>query len=147
VSIHSDCGKEIRWVHRDDEPDRWHPPLEFDHQGYVIVDDVVIYTNIYKRHDCDPDDIKAWLDLKRNQAMAKGIDVEDIDAKEERIIAKEQQRDLYWAEALRVECPVCEAEVGQRCYNMSLWKKGIEEHTKNPHPKRLMDSWKADREE
>lgn len=144
MSVHTDCGKEVKWVHRDDEPDRWHPPLEFDHQGYVIMDDVVVYTNVYKRHECDPDDIKAWMDLKRNQAMAKGIDVGAIDFREERALAKQQQRDRDWEQALKVECETCEAGINVRCYNLSKRKQGIAENTKNPHPQRLWRSIDAD---
>lgn len=138
MSIHSDCGKEVRWVHRDDDPDRFHPPLEFAGQAYIITEDnTAVFTTTYRRHECDPDDIKQWIDLKRRQAEAKGIATEDIDRHEERIIARERDQKEANDFAMRVECPICKAPVAELCFNMALLKKGVKKYTKNPHPGRV----------
>lgn len=146
MSIHSDCGKEVRWVRRDDDPDRFHPPLEFSGQAYIIAEDnVAMYVTTYKRHECDPDDIKSWYDLKRRQAEALGRDVNELDRREESAIAKERDRNEIWERTLKVDCPTCEVGVANRCHNMSRRKAtGEIVFTKNPHPSRIENAWRAD---
>lgn len=141
MTIHSDCGKEIKWVHRDDDPDRWHPPLEFAGQAYVIIDEVAVYTSIYQRHECDPDDMKKWLELKRAQAEIKGVPVEDIDRREERAIARKLQQDEEYAVACRVACIVCKAEKGELCFNLHKLKKGDKIYNLHPHLDRHDRGW------
>lgn len=145
MTIHSQCGREIRWANRDDDPERFRPPLEFAGQAYIIDEsNTAVYVTTYKQHECDPEDIVNWADLKRRQAIALGKPTEEIDRREERELAKEEQRKQDWKIALKVACPQCEVGVGKICHNMTMRKRGIKELTKNPHPRRIMDSWKAD---
>lgn len=145
MSIHTQCGKEVRWANREDDPEKFRPPLEFVGHNYIITEDnIALYVSTYRQHECDPDEIVKWLDLKRRQAKALGHPTVEIDRKEEWALAKEEQRKKDWKEALKVDCPQCEVKVGKKCHNMTKRKQGIKEYTKNPHPRRLMDSWKAD---
>lgn len=142
MTIHSDCGKEIRWAQRDDDPDRFRPPLEFAGQAYIVTEDnIAVYVTTYKQHECDPDDIKRWMELKRAQAEALGKPVDELDRKEERNIAKEQQRKENWDLALQIDCPTCKSKKGKRCYNLTKIKRDVVEETKNPHPMRLDNAW------
>lgn len=137
MTIHRDCGKEIRWATRDDDPDRFRPPLEFAGHAYIITEDgTAVYTSTYKAHECDPDDIKAWLDLKRRQAEAKGIPYDDIDDREAAIIAYERDQQAYRDRAMAAKCDVCKAPKGELCFNMNALKRGIKTYNKNPHPSR-----------
>ena len=141
MALHGDCGKEVRWVRRDDDPERFHPPLEFAGQSYIITEDnIAMYVTTYKRHECDPDDIKAWLELKRKQAEAKGIPVDEIDFREERIIARERDREETNSKAMRIKCPVCKATVSELCFNMSALKRGDKVYNLNPHPARIEEA-------
>jgi hypothetical protein len=115
------CRAEVWWFRLPDG--RLHPPMV--PYGTVLVLDednahteatghgVVRQMTGLLRHICDPDE------LDRTSA---------------------EQAD---AQAVTVECPVCLAEVGQRCLNMSkvMGRKGSEnqdDHTKWPHADRVV---------
>lgn len=140
---HSDCGRDIVWVRRADDNDRWMPPLEFAGQAIIIQDDEAVFVSTYRRHECNPEEIKAWLELKRQQAEAKGYSLEDIDAHEERIIARERDREEVNSHAMSVECKVCKATVGEMCMSLPWLKKGTKRYNKNPHPPRIEDAARA----
>lgn len=149
MGVHTDCGREIRWAKRSDFRDdegreRWNPPLEFAGHGFIITEDgYAVYSTIYKHHECDPDEMKLWYDLKRRQAEARGIAVADIDEKEERAIARERDRNEVVGFAMSVSCKVCKAERGEMCMHLNSLKHGEKRYNKNPHPIRIEDAARA----
>lgn len=142
MTIHSDCGKEIRWAQRDDDPDRFRPPLEFAGQAYIVTEDnIAVYVTTYKQHECDPDDIKRWMELKRAQAEALGKPVDELDRKEERNIARKQAQNDAWSLTIKIPCATCGAKAGQKCFNMTKRKQDIVEENKWPHHIRALAAW------
>ena len=142
MSLHKDCGREIEWPRNPENPEKFLPPLEFVDRYYIIMEDgTSAYVNAYKRHDCDPEEITIWMDLKRRQAQAKGISVDEIDNREERLIKKEKDRKADIKEAKKKACRTCGAPIGEMCINLSKKRMGVKVHTKNPHPSRMEFSW------
>lgn len=149
MSIHKDCGEEIRWGKREDDDTRFRPPLEFAGMGYIIdADGVAIYVSIYRDHICDPDTVRAWMDHRRALAAAKGEALDEIEDDEARIAARERDRQDQLILAATVECDTCEEPAGYGCINLSLWKrKQVREETRFPHASRLVKAQKAIREQ
>jgi len=142
MSVHKDCGREIEWPRNPENPEKFLPPLEFVDRYYILMEDgTPAFVNVYKRHECDPEEITIWMDLKRRQAQAKGISVDAINSHEERLIKKEQNRKEDIKFAKKRVCPTCQAPIGQMCINLAKKKKGEKVHTKNPHPSRMEYSW------
>lgn len=54
MSVHNLCGALVKWAHRSDDPDRWHPSLDPVGLAYIIVDEQVVEVMTYQLHDCDP---------------------------------------------------------------------------------------------
>ena len=142
MTVHKSCGKEIRWATRDDDPERFNPPLEFDGHRYIITEDgTAVYTSTYVHHECDPADIIRWQRLKHDQAKAMGIQPEEVS---DSTLAREEERKERWKVALKEPCPTCDVPVGHKCHNLTARKKGRRELTKNPHPARLEFVWREE---
>lgn len=75
MSVHSDCGGDIFWVRRSDDPERWMPPLEFAGYRYVITGDeperTAIQVPTYIMHNCNPEKIEAWQEYQFKLAQLK----------------------------------------------------------------------------
>lgn len=140
MSIHKECGAEITWMRRDDDPERFMPPMEYAGEGYVRdKDGAAQYHHIYRLHNCDPDAILEWRDYQQRLAAAKGEEYTPYDA------ARERERENLWEIALTVACRRCNRLPGEKCVSLSQQKvkAGIEEETKNPHPERIEDGLAA----
>lgn len=137
VSVHRDCGAEIKWARRDDDNTRWNPPLEFAGTFYIIDEaGAAIQVTGYQIHNCDPDQMEAWLERCRRVAELKGG---DMDSLEVRAVKAEMDREQVWAVALKNECSYCGAKKNEKCHSMALVhrKKNLIVEIKNPHPGRL----------
>ncbi len=142
MSVHKDCGEDIRWVKREDEEQRWMPPLEFIGQVYIIDESGHAFmTNAYQIHNCDPDKMEAWQEYQRRIAELKGDQesIEELDGRQVYQIARERERERVWELALTRPCRTCQADIGQRCISQSvhLRRTGEIKETLNPHPSRL----------
>lgn len=139
VSVHKECGEDIRWAHRDDQPDRFRPPLEYAGQVFIIDErDVAIMVHSYRPHRCDPDKMVAWQEYQEKIAAIKERKVPDLDMSPWQI-KKERDLDATWEAALKVPCPRCEVPAGEKC--RSLLKQHVKTgeivHVKNPHTARI----------
>jgi hypothetical protein len=94
VSIHKECGAQIRWAHRDDEPGRWLPPLEFAGQAYILTEDEnAVLVTTYKMHQCDPDQMEAWAAYKEKLAEIQARNAAEPTGMTNYEIAREQRRE------------------------------------------------------
>jgi hypothetical protein len=137
MSVHKDCGEEIRWVRRDDDETRWAPPIEFAGHFFILTEDgKAVYTACYRRHECDPEKIEAWQAYQRRIAELKNSEPEQPKNMWE--VARARRREEASKLANAVACPSCGADVGQQCMNRTTLKKtGEVAPTLNPHPERL----------
>lgn len=138
MSIHKDCGADIQWIRREDDPERFLPPMEYAGEVYVKHPEtgVAYRTHAYRQHLCDPEAIISWQDYQRRLAEAKGEEFTPYDA------ARERERENMWELALTVSCRRCMRLPGEKCISLAASKvnQGIEEETKNPHPQRIEDA-------
>ena len=140
MSVHQDCGAEIRWARRADDPSKWMPPLQFVGQYFVFgEDDAAIRMNCYESHRCDPDAMEAWQIYKARLAELQANQPSVVQGMTNWEIRREQQRDQTWEDALTRACPKCEAEIGVKCHRLDqrFHKTGEMVECKNPHPERL----------
>lgn len=138
MSTHSDCGADITWLRRDDNPEKYLPPMEYAGEVYIQDDNgAAKRVHAYRMHLCDPEAIVAWQDYKQRLAEAKGEEFTDYAA------ARERDREEIWEIALGVACRVCHMLPGERCVSQAtrLKKTGKIIETKNPHPARIEDAY------
>ena len=138
MSTHKECGEQIRWAHRSDDPTRFMPPLESVGPVYIIDEaGQAISVQGYQVHNCDPDKMEAWVEYKNRIAAIQGGDA--YAQMTEHDIAREQRREEHWTLALPFHCPTCDAKPGVKCFNRLDLRKGIEapRENLNPHPIRL----------
>lgn len=171
MSTHRDCGAQIRWARRTDNPNRWMPPLELAGEFYVFDEDgeTAKQKAAYVPHECDPDQMVAWAErqIKIAQAHDMGTLVQkavhprkdDMSQDELEMIAvrqeadRQQRNEELWDVALKVECRTCGNGRDVMCRNMSVQaKKHYEEtgeviSTRQPHPQRIKDGYAALAEE
>lgn len=135
MSVHKDCGEDIKWVRRDDDPNRFLPPMEYVGEVYVIDPESGSgrMTHGYRIHNCDPDKIIAWQDYQLRLAEAKGEQYTPYDA------AREREREQMWELTLAIECSACGMGVDKKCISMARThaNKGEVVELKNPHPVRI----------
>lgn len=138
MSTHKECGEQIRWAQRPDDPNKWMPPLEAIGPVYIIDEaGQAIAVTGYQVHNCDPDRMQAWVEYKNRIASIQGGDA--YARMTEHDIAREQRREEYWELALKHPCPTCGVKKKVRCLNRLDLRKGIAEprENTNPHPLRL----------
>jgi hypothetical protein len=154
-STHKECGADIIWARREDEPDRFMPPLEYAGEVFLITgktweERTAVRQHAYRVHMCDPQAIISWQEYQRQLAEAKGIPIEDLSAYE---ASRERSREEVWHMVLNVDCPRCHAKGksekfpdGQKCQSMSLanLKTGEIVELRNPHDARLQafEEWR-----
>lgn len=149
MSRHKECGKEIRWSHREDDHNKWMPPLEFAGQAYVFLEssDTAVLTTIYKRHDCDPDDMIAWQEYIARVAELKEQRIDTRPVSDAYIAGREMDRMKSNQYAEEVACPreLCKQPIGAPCLNITVLKKtGEEVFTRSSHPERLTKRQKTE---
>lgn len=142
MSVHKDCGADIRWLKRDDDPNRFLPPMEFVGQFYAAdADGVGVVQNCYRPHVCDPDVMEDWLNRMRRLAELQGDQdsVEEISGRQAWALAREREREKTWEIALKVDCPRCLQPKTQKCISMAQTHRKTGEMVEllNPHPERL----------
>lgn len=152
MSTHKECGATVMWAKRDDDPDRYMPPLEPTGGAYTIdKDGIGVWVQTYQPHNCDPDDVAAWMDrlnrLDAARSERAGGDFYDTDNSLAYAAAREQRQEEQWAVALLVDCTRCLQPAGDKCISMAQHhrKNGEQVYVNNPHPQRLEDGYKAQR--
>lgn len=152
MSTHKECGANVQWARRDDEPDRYMPPLEPTGPAYIInAEGVGVYVQTYQPHICDPEDVANWLDRMNRLAEVRaersgGLAGDFTDNRElEYAAAREQRQEEQWGVALLVDCTRCLQPAGDKCISMAQHhrKNGEQVYVNNPHPQRLEDGYKA----
>lgn len=143
--IHKECGSDIVWARREDDPDRFHPPMEYVGEVFLISgkgEKVAEQRHAYRIHQCDPDRIIEWQDYQHRLAEAKGEEYTPYAA------AREKQNEETWNLVLKVDCPRCERPVGEKCISLArhLLKTGEMQECRNPHPARTeaFERWHRD---
>jgi hypothetical protein len=148
MSVHKDCGADIQWLKRDDDPNRFLPPMEFAGQFYVKIDGVGTIANCYRPHICDPDVMEDWLNRQARLAELRGDAeaMEEIDGRQAWALAREREREKSWEIALKVDCPRCLQPKDEKCISMAQThrKTGEMVELRNPHPDRLEHLVKED---
>lgn len=147
MSIHKECGAEIRWAKRSDDPERWSSPLEFAGFNYIIDESgSAIEVVAYKIHVCDLEQMTRWRDVVEKTLQARDYEKKDepfnpfkdleLTGRDAYNIKREEQRKENWKIAKKVECPTCNAAPRNKCVSLA---KGPShgKTTKNPHPNRL----------
>lgn len=140
MSTHKDCGEDITWVKRDDDPSRFMPPLEFFGYAYILSDapngeKTAVQVATYKTHHCDPDKVIAWHEYKaRIAAIEQNAPV--VMSKSDWEIARDRRQEETMRLAMKVSCPRCEVREGEPCISLAKGKT-LGEVIKNPHQARL----------
>lgn len=149
MSVHRECGEDIRWAHRPDDPERFLPPLEYAGEVYVIDEGgSAIQMHGYRMHRCDPQKVIEWQTYIEQMKDLKGDD-----SYEGRInyrqAASERNRDEQWEIALKVECPKCELDPGMKCCSLKKQYRESGEliELRWPHPERTELALHPKREE
>lgn len=144
MSVHKQCGEQIRWARRDDDSTKWLPPLEFAGQAYIFgEDDAAILVNTYRPHNCDPDKVEAWQEYKARLAEIEARQVETPSPIPSGMtdweIAKQRREEEVWEDALKRKCPKCDAKKGVKCHKLDHKFKATGElvETKMPHSERI----------
>lgn len=144
ASVHKECGADITWAKREDDEDRFLPPLEYVGEVYLLEgqgrDKVGVQRHAYRLHICDPDRIIEWQDYQQRLAEAKGIEYVPLsDGRAAYEAAREKDREEQWNMALKVACPRCDAPAGEKCRSQQRQhiKTGEIVETRNPHPARM----------
>lgn len=137
MSVHKDCGENIHWFEREEGSGRFHPPMEYAGTVMVNIDGKMIETTGYRPHRCDVDKVIAWQEYVEKMAEVKGPDSFEAGLNLY-AIARERDREERWAQALTIDCSVCDAEAGVKCMNLTIAKRtGDVVEVLNPHPARL----------
>jgi hypothetical protein len=138
MSIHKDCGADIRWFKRDDDESRFMPPMELAGEGYIIDPEDksgmhLVWRYIYRPHMRDPAAVIEWQRYQEQLSEAKGEEVGVYEA------VKTRSQDEQWDVALLVACTKCHMLPGERCVSQQkhLQKTGEIINTNWPHPERL----------
>lgn len=137
MGIHRECGENITWLKRDDNLERWMPPMEFAGGAYIKGDDgEAIEVVTYRPHICDPDKVEAWIERLRRMGELTG-DTSELDSTVARQAAREREQEAARKLAETINCDVCGSVGGTPCVSLSSKKQGGGTPTKWPHPQRL----------
>lgn len=146
MSIHKECGENVRWVKGGRRKERFMPPLEFVGNYTILVldddgDEVGTDVACYQVHTCDPDKMLAW---RERLARVKEIkDLPPILVEADRPlsnwkIARERDQENARAAAEKRDCTTCGAIEGEFCFNLSIFKRTHEKVPTNmPHASRI----------
>jgi hypothetical protein len=144
MSTHKDCGEQIRWARRLEDPTRWLPPLEYAGEGFVLStsddseDHFASEVHVYKLHRCDPDKVLAWQEYTERMADIQGT----APPGPSYALARERDRENAWEQALKKPCPRCGVAKKVKCKSLGTVAKKKEKEsgeiteTRWPHPER-----------
>lgn len=135
MSIHKECGENIKWMRRADDTG-WLPPLEYAGTVYVEIDGKGEEHHGYRQHRCDPDKMDAWIEYLRKKGEITG-DMSELDSVNVRVSANERSAEAAREYAQHEHCPSCDANIGKPCVNLAAKKKGEVVEIKWPRPSRL----------
>jgi len=152
-SICRQCGRPIIWARRADNPERWSRPLDpVTSTGAAVIDDagMVRWTHVYQFHSCNPDDIISYAgaliaaaSIREHQEQEK-INPASEEVRAERSYAlslrnHEAAESRYngIVNALAVDCPKCDAGIGETCTNMSKGTVNFGNMIMHPHVQRI----------
>lgn len=138
MSLHIECGRNIAWARRRDDPERFIPPLELVGMYTIIdADGIGIEVPCFQPHVCNPTDVEDWQRRLRELEVQReaGVAVTPTQAYAARA---QERREEAWREALQVECPKCKATVGEFCTNLSAVNTG--QPIKYPHEARVVST-------
>jgi hypothetical protein len=137
MSIHSECGMEIRWPRKQDDPDSYGPPLEYFGQGYIFDENgSTIQVSVYKNHVCQASQMESWLENKARIAKLQKTAAAKLPITNE--VYRQARNELATknrTRALTVACPTCKAVVGEMCQHIVT-----NATLRNPHTARLTES-------
>ena len=132
MAIHTQCGADIEWPRREDDPERFGRPLEFAGQAYILTEEgYAIRVLTYKQHECDPDVMEAWIERCRR------VDELKVQAPPRETAYETKRLDIaegLWRAALKVECPRCLAKKKKKCVSLAKHEHG--RILKRPHTER-----------
>lgn len=138
----------ILWARRVDDPNRWHPPLEAMSQGsgIAVIDDVAIFTHIYRPHICPAKfanpEVPNAVEIAKEEQKARYDDYRDRDrgrkATEYRM--HEAGPEVSGRVAAMIDCPKCKVSAGEFCVNIPKAAKGEKEYVKWPHHPRFAEA-------
>lgn len=145
MSVHNQCGEQIRWA-KSPRGDKFLPPLEFVGHHYILMDSddeegqkVASEVACYQIHNCDPDKMAAWQEYRDKVEALKRESAEVA----ERLptnweIARQRDQEATRARAEKEPCPKCKADVNEPCYNLAIWKRQRNKIATNmPHQERM----------
>lgn len=147
MSVHKECGEQIRWA-RNQSDTKWIPPLEFAGEAFILTkaegseDYIASEVSTYRVHNCDPDKVLAWQEYKAKlEALEsrKRLEVSDHYLSD-REIAKQRDQELAWDEVHGVPCPRSDfCLTDGKCCNLSKAKQNGGEFVATvwPHPERV----------
>lgn len=124
MSTHRACGADIVWVKHNDT-DRYMPPLEVAGPAYIIDSSGAgIQVMTYQTHHCDVERMEAWQEYKaRISQLNEDSSDNRIEARRSaqplRAARKDEIREKVYEEASKVDCPKCNASVGEPCFNLN----------------------------
>jgi len=143
-SVHKECGADISWARRPDDPERFLPPLEYAGELFVIENGTATQHHGYRVHLCDPQRIIEWKEYQEQLASAKGEEYTPYAA------AREKELDELWAFVEGVACPTCDVSEG-KCISQSRHLKSTGEvrNVRSPHQSRIdhAEAWKKGKKE
>lgn len=144
MGTHKECGEDITWVRRDDQPDRWAPPLQFAGYAKILTDGpngdkVAVEVATYKTHHCDPEKIIAWQEYKARLAAIEASSPPVVKSMTDWEIARQRNQEEAMAFATAVACPQCHMGVDEPCVSMAKGKT-LGQPVKNPHTKRTIEA-------
>jgi len=120
MSIHYDCGAEIRWSRKPDDPESFMPPLEYSGQGFIFDENgIAIQVTVYKPHFCNADQMEVWLKNKVRIDTMKGTEEFIAPVTNDMLKdARDKEKKKLIKYALRVPCPTCEAPEKVMCVHV-----------------------------
>jgi hypothetical protein len=143
MSIHSDCGAEIRWPRKQDDLESFGPPLEYAGQGYIFDENgSTVQVSVYKNHICQASQMEVWLDNKARIAKLQKTSAARLPVTNEAYkLAREEAQTANRKRALTVACPTCQAAIGDMCTHVITSAV-----LRNPHTSRLTESMRRDKD-
>jgi hypothetical protein len=144
MSTHNDCGEDVTWAHREDDTERWLPPLEFAGEVFILQQvpgldkPVASRMHAYRLHRCDPDKIEAWIAYQeRLQALKQQHPEMIVTDTPAYVIARQRRAEQEREYAEQIDCKRCGAMPNQPCRSLSKNPSQMNKPTTWPHPERV----------
>lgn len=142
MSVHKECGKQVRWGKRSDDPDRYMQPLEFAGFYYILDESgTALEVVAYQIHQCNVDDVRAITATREALADSRNRSEKlQLTVQEEYAAARESNREDLWKQVLPFACEGCGAKKNERCTH-----KLSGEEIRYPHTDRIKKSMERKR--